>query len=131
MSTHFNGQLGTDSVGNTLHFSRFESQLRCAEIHVSLAVERNEVDVGVRHFEPDGCGSDAFARHGTAKGFGYAFSENFEGGKFVVVEVKQIIDLTFWNYQYVAGGDGVDVEKGVVFVVLGNSIRWYFAGSYA
>ena len=48
-------ECGKDGIGGLLHDFGGKLEFGFAEVHVSLRLERNEVDVGVVHFKSEHC----------------------------------------------------------------------------
>ena len=117
-----------DAFGYLLELFRCELQVWCIETHVGFALHGDEVDVGMGHFEAQHALSYLDAGDGTLDGAGYFLGENLKSGEFVVFEVEDVVHLAFGNHECMPFLQGADVEEGVVAVVLGYLVAWYFAG---
>ena len=97
------------------------------EIDVFFTVYRDEVDMGVRNFEAQYHDGYPFA----VDFFLYfpcdSFGEDDHSLECPIVEVENIVGLLFRYDQRVAFGQRIDVEKGVITVVLG----YFIAGDFA
>ena len=89
------------------------------------------MDVCVRHFQSQHGHAHLLAGNSLLYGLGDTLGEYVQCCKFVVGEIEYVVDLMLGNHQHVALGHGVDVEKGIVALVLGHTIRGYLAGGYA
>ena len=54
------------------------------EVHVAFLGDGDEVDMGVRHFEPNDGHADALARHRLLESFGHFLGEDHHGSEFVI-----------------------------------------------
>ena len=116
-----------DAGGDVAHAFVGEVEFFLAEVHVALALQGNEVDVGVRNFESQYGHAHFAAGNGAAHGACHACGEDVERGEFLVVEVEDVVDFAAGNDEGVALGHGVDVEKGVEALVLGALVGGNFA----
>ena len=117
--------------GNLSHTFGAYLLLGGAEVHISLAVEGDEVDVGVRHLESEDGDADLDAAEGAAHSRGNALGKQLERQVILVAEIKEVVDLLLGDYQHVTLGNGVDVEESIVVLVFGDLVRGDFAGNDA
>ena len=66
-----------------------------AEIHVAFCLHRDEVDVGVVHFQSQNRHTHFEAGEGRFDGTSYALREYYHAAQFVVGEVEEIILFAF------------------------------------
>ena len=89
-----------------------------AEIHVVHFADRDQVHVGMGHFQAD----DRYADPGSAGGFfyppGHFLGKYHQVGQQRIVHVKDVIDLLFRNHQGVAFLQREDIQESQEAVVL-------------
>ena len=78
-------------MGCLLHFLGGEMEFLLAEIHVAFCLHRDEVDVGVVHFQSQNRHTHFEAGEGRFDGASYALREYYHAAQFVVSEIEEII----------------------------------------
>ena len=126
-SLHFFGDCGR----NLPHLLLGQLQFGVRDDHVALAVYRNQVDMGVRHFHAHDRHAYPLARHGCLYGGGHALGEHHQPAVCPVVEAEYIVVLHFRHDERVSFREGVYVEEGEIVIVLGHFVAGDFAVDYA
>ena len=67
------------------------------------------------------------ARESLLDGFGNLLCENLITGDFIIVHIKDVVNLTTWDYQSVTYDKRIDIKKCIEFIVLCTFIAWDFA----
>ena len=106
-------------------------ELFAAEIDVVFALNGDQMDMRMRNFEPQNHDCHPFTRYFTFDFYGYPFGEDHHLRKGAVVEVEQVVDFLFGDYQRVSFCQWIDVEKCVEIVIFGDLVRGYLAGNDA
>ena len=81
------------------------------EVEVGGSVERDEMDVCMRHVDSDHCHPYLDARADLFEAFSYGLAEEVQFDKKLIVNIEDIIDLFLGNTEDVAFGDGTDIEE--------------------
>lgn len=99
------------------------------EIDIFFAIDRNEMDVGVRNFEAQHNDRYPFAGYFLLYFAGDPFGEDDHTFQRPVVEIKNIIGFLFGYDQRMTLGQRVDVEEGIITVVLGYLVAGDFSSN--
>ena len=104
-----------------------EAQFGVAEEHVALLLQRDQVDMGVGYFHAQHCHADALAGERSLQSLGHLLSKEVQACKLIVLQVEDIVYLTFGNHQGVTLYHGVDIEEGEGLVVFVDFVTGDFA----
>lgn len=121
-------KFGGDGGGDAGQLVGSHRQLGLGEVHVALALHRDDVDMGMGHFEADDGHAALDAWHCLLGGVGYAACETQQRLIFLFAEVKDVVDLMFGHTKHVARSHRIDVEKSKIAVVFGDFITRDVAG---
>ena len=121
-------ELCGDGGGNALHLVGWQAELLLEEVHVALLVGCNHVNVGVGHFEAHNSHTDSHARHCLTQGGSHTFCKFPVFGIFVGIDVENIVNLLFGDYQSVSRRYWVDVEESKEVFALCNLVARNLAG---
>ena len=119
-------QVLPDAFRDGGEFFRRELQLGVAEQAVFLAVDRQQVDVCVRHFHAQHHHGDTLAGHGLADGSGHFLGKDENATDGLVVVVEEVVFFFLGYDQCVAAFHRTDVQKSKEAVVFGDLVAGDF-----
>src|SRR5690606_1927348 len=102
-----------------------ELQLGPTEFHVVDAVDGDQVDVRVRHFQADDRYTDACTGHHRLDLASHFLGKGQHARKELIGQVEEVVHLHLWDHQRVTLAQRVDVEEGQVAFVLGYFVAGY------
>ena len=100
-----------------------------AEVHIRLAVHRDEVDMGVRHLETENHLCHFLAGEGSLDGLSHFLGEDFKFGQVLVFHVEDIVNFFSWNHQCVTFTDRADIEECIKLVAFCTLVAGDFTSS--
>ena len=122
---------GGDASCDVGHLFFGKCELATEEIEILFGLHRHEVDVGVWHLQSEYHCTDLYAGHGFLQCLRHMLGKTLQSDILIVGKIKDIVNLAFWNDQYVTRGDRIDVEKCEMVGVFRNLIAGNLAGSDA
>ena len=105
-----------------------ELKFGVGEVHVALGLHWHEVDMRVGYLQPEHCHAHLAARESRLDGLCHLLGEDRHFGYLAVFKVEIVVNLPSGDYQCVALGQRVNVEKSVELVALGAFVARYLAG---
>ena len=99
-----------------------ERKLRIAEEHVALLLQRDEVDVCMRHLHAQHGHTDTLAGESCFQGLGYLLGKEIQASQLLIFKVKDVVDLMLGDNECVSLHHGVDIEEGKVVLILGHLV---------
>ena len=81
----------------------------------------------MRHFQTYDGHAYFSARDGTTQSACNLFGEELQSSELVIVDVEDLVDFAFWNYQYVSRLNGVYVKESEIAV----GFRHFVGGDFA
>jgi len=112
----------TQLTGDTLHLFGRKLEL-LLQVDISLSIDGYEVDVRVVDLQSEDEDSDLAALRHRLDLTGDLLSEDHHTPEQVILDIEDVVDLLARYDERVTGLYGIDVEEGVEFSVLGDSIR--------
>lgn len=119
----FNNRLPGEFVGDFAELFRSQLELFAVEIDVIFVLDGDQMDVRMGNFHAQDDHCDPRAIYFALDSCGYLLGEDHHPGQCLVVEIEQVIDLLFRDYECVSFGERIDVEECVVAVVFGDLVR--------
>lgn len=119
----FNNRLPGEFVGDFAELFRSQLELFAVEIDVIFVLDGDQMDVRMGNFHAQDDHCDPRAIYFALDSCGDLFGEDHHPGQCLVVEIEQVIDLLFRDYECVSFGERIDVEECVVAVVFGDLVR--------
>ena len=99
-----------------------KAQLRIGEVHIFLALHRDEMDMSVRHFKSQHSLSHLHAWERSLDGNSHFLGKHLETSQFVIVHIEDVIHLTTWDDQCVTLHERIDVEECIKLLVLSTLV---------
>lgn len=112
-----------DLSGDVGHFGRVRVSDLVFEIHIALIAERDEMNVGVRHFKTENSYADFPTWDDALESGSHFFGEHHHVAESGVRKVEDVVSLLLGHYERMAPADGIDIEEGIEVVVLSNFVR--------
>lgn len=111
-----------DALRRSRKFICCKGQLGPFKIDVRDVLQRNQMHVCVRHFQPNHGNSNTFARNGRFNFLGDVLGKKVDAGEQSGIEIKKVVNLRFGNDQCVSFGQGIDVQKSQKLIILGDAM---------
>ena len=103
-------------VGDFLELLCLELEVLLAEVHVSLAVHRDEMDVGMRNLQTQNHLSHLLAWEGCLDGLSHLLGEYLKFSQVCILHIEDVIHLLARNHQSMTFADRANVEESIELV---------------